>query len=1075
MRFRSLLVRSYRAIDSAKVAFGPGLNVLYGPNDLGKTTLASAMRAALLLPADSTAHQAFLPWHSGEPPRVCLSFERGGTVFRVSKSFGHGSLGSARLESSADGLSYQEEERGRAVDRRLREVLRWGIDAPGGKGAARGLPESFLSHVLLAAQAGVPEILERTLGGDRDVSGREQLHEALQALAQDPVFKRVLTEAQAKVDMAFTPTGRRKTGQSSPFAPLKERINALVEELERLTHQRRQSDEVQQRIRQLGEERASAEAELAGLEERVARQQRALEQLGAQQLVRERWASAQRTLEERRAAVADLERLEVELAEAARGAEQAAERVAVAMSVCLEAEAALAAADQALSALTGEATLERQARERAALDFECSERRGELARVQELLELEQAVAAAQATWQAELDVSRQAERELASLRRQLASLDEELASTRRLQAAGHYREANGAVERARAARSEAEQLESRLSELRERVDRESAARPPLPEVSAALLGELRQLQGRILVTSAQLEVGLSLALKLPEGTRYSVASDGGPELAQVGTDTPQLTRARGRARARLPGAVELEVSAGDPELRVDLERLEARWRQEAVPLLEAAAVGDLDALHERLEAERARAREVATWRRDADALELRAAAKRELGVELELWQRRAEERRRGLGDDLLALSRELEPLGDDWEACLQRRLSTALTLRARLQSELEAHATRGAHITARLGALAGARDAAVAGRDRARWVKGPDGAPAPLGLPELRQHAAALAQAAALALERLEAWERALASESAAAQRARELAGARLAQARAQHDAAQTESFAAKERHVSLMAQLRERKRHGEALDLEAARAELERARAEVEALVPVEAISPDELAQSQQLLLRAVARLDEVLAELRRAEGALGHVGGHVVVERERQTEEALEHARALEIDQEREYAAYRLLTETLRSVEDEQGAHLGRALEAPVSERFEHLTLGRYKAVGIDAGLGLQGVLVAGQQRRYRELSEGTQEQLATILRLCIAEHLDAALVLDDHLAQTHRQRAEWFKSTLRGAAERIQIIVLTARPEDYLGAGEMCEAEALRDSRGGLVRAIDLERVIERASYA
>ena len=98
------------------------------------------------------------------------------------------------------------------MDRRLREILRWGIDAPGGKGGARGLPESFLSHVLLAAQSGVPEILERTLAADRDVSGREQLHEALQALAQDPVFKRVLEAAQAKVDSAFTPTGRRKTG-----------------------------------------------------------------------------------------------------------------------------------------------------------------------------------------------------------------------------------------------------------------------------------------------------------------------------------------------------------------------------------------------------------------------------------------------------------------------------------------------------------------------------------------------------------------------------------------------------------------------------------------------------------------------------------------------------------------------------------------------------------------------------------------------------------------------------------------------------------------------------------------------
>jgi uncharacterized protein YhaN len=350
-----------------------------------------------------------------------------------------------------------------------------------------------------------------------------------------------------------------------------------------------------------------------------------------------------------------------------------------------------------------------------------------------------------------------------------------------------------------------------------------------------------------------------------------------------------------------------------------------------------------------------------------------------------------------------------------------------------------------------------------------------EGTAAPLGVPALDARATAVREAAATAERKLEAWERALAGENGAARRARELAGGELARVRADLDAAQTASFSAKERHVTLAAQSGERKRHVEGLDLGAAQAEVERARAEVAGLEAVEPVTPEQVAESRARRERAAARLGEVLAELRRAEGALGHVGGHVVVERERQTEEALEHARGLEVDQEREYEAYRLLTETLRSVENEQGAHLGRALEAPVSERFERLTQGRYKTVGLDAALGLQGVFVAGQHRGYRELSEGTQEQLATILRLCIAEYLDAALVLDDHLAQTHRQRAEWFRSTLREASERIQIVVLTARPEDYLEPGELCAAEPVCDSRGGSVRAIDLERVIQRARYA
>jgi uncharacterized protein YhaN len=280
-------------------------------------------------------------------------------------------------------------------------------------------------------------------------------------------------------------------------------------------------------------------------------------------------------------------------------------------------------------------------------------------------------------------------------------------------------------------------------------------------------------------------------------------------------------------------------------------------------------------------------------------------------------------------------------------------------------------------------------------------------------------------------------------------------------------------SLTARERLLTLEAQLAERRQSIDPAAEGAAREELEQARAALARLGEAEELAPERLAESQRELDACRAERERVLAELRRAEGALGHIGGDVVVMRERETQEALERARALELDQEREYDAYRLLVEQLREAENEQGAHLGRALEAPVSERFARLTEGRYRQVGLDGGLGLQGIAVAGRQRSYAELSEGTQEQLATILRLCVAEHLDTALVLDDHLAQTHRERAEWFRRTLRDAAARIQIVVLTARPEDYLAAEELCNGSPCKDA-ADRVRVIDLERVIRRAQY-
>ena len=57
MKIRRLVVTDFAAIREVDIEFGPGLNVLYGPNDLGKSTLADAIRLALLLPHTSSAHR----------------------------------------------------------------------------------------------------------------------------------------------------------------------------------------------------------------------------------------------------------------------------------------------------------------------------------------------------------------------------------------------------------------------------------------------------------------------------------------------------------------------------------------------------------------------------------------------------------------------------------------------------------------------------------------------------------------------------------------------------------------------------------------------------------------------------------------------------------------------------------------------------------------------------------------------------------------------------------------------------------------------------------------------------------
>jgi recombinational DNA repair ATPase RecF len=75
LRFRGLGAESFGAIERVEIEFGPGLNVLYGPNDLGKSTVAAAIRLGLLLPHGSSHAEDYVAWHGTGDPFVELTFE----------------------------------------------------------------------------------------------------------------------------------------------------------------------------------------------------------------------------------------------------------------------------------------------------------------------------------------------------------------------------------------------------------------------------------------------------------------------------------------------------------------------------------------------------------------------------------------------------------------------------------------------------------------------------------------------------------------------------------------------------------------------------------------------------------------------------------------------------------------------------------------------------------------------------------------------------------------------------------------------------------------------------------------
>jgi hypothetical protein len=337
MRLVKLSVQRFQCIESAELELGPHLNILYGPNDLGKSSLAWAIRAVLLLQHGSAHAERFSSWYASGEPRVVLTFcDDSGRYWRVTKTFG-GSTGRSELESSKDGQVFTMEEKARSVDEKLRVLLRWGLATPGGKGRT-AVPESFLTHVLLADQAqdSVRKILfEPKLDKDPDESGRERLVAALGALAQDQLFKTILDEAAEHTQRAFNTKGGRRRSAQSPWLETIERINALRAKKDQFEAQVKDTALVEARIKDLHERHDSVAGELTEADEshRVAvRQLESQKQRdvfhGEVQSLQQRIRDAESMAKEIEVASGGATKLESDAAAAREGAKQAAGRAA---------------------------------------------------------------------------------------------------------------------------------------------------------------------------------------------------------------------------------------------------------------------------------------------------------------------------------------------------------------------------------------------------------------------------------------------------------------------------------------------------------------------------------------------------------------------------------------------------------------------------------------------------------------------------------------------------------------------------------------------------------------------------
>jgi DNA repair exonuclease SbcCD ATPase subunit len=74
-----------------------GVIVLHGPNRTGKSSIVQALRSCLMdYPSTTAALKSYYPRGTGEKPVVTVTFQAGGTSYRITKQFG---TNKSKLES----------------------------------------------------------------------------------------------------------------------------------------------------------------------------------------------------------------------------------------------------------------------------------------------------------------------------------------------------------------------------------------------------------------------------------------------------------------------------------------------------------------------------------------------------------------------------------------------------------------------------------------------------------------------------------------------------------------------------------------------------------------------------------------------------------------------------------------------------------------------------------------------------------------------------------------------------------------------------------------------------------------
>jgi AAA domain len=1074
MRILSLTVEHFRCVRKAVMQFGPGLNVLYGPNDLGKSSLVEAIRAALLLQVSSREHKVFVDWAGSGDPQIEIAFEsEPQRIWRVKKTFGNSP--GAFLEESRNGVDFHVEARGRDVDGRLSEILRWGLAPPGGKGRPKGMPITFLSTALLAQQDRVAAILEQALSDDSDESGKKRLVEALQAVAEDPLFKAVLSRVQTRVDEAFSTGGRKRTGKNSPWIQVRERILRAEDNERQCNEQSQKTIAVEMELRDLNNQQLerrglleNAERSLEEVEDNHKRRQLRHEILAGLENCNARLSEIADTLQGLR----DAEQVHQELEQ--RITELRHEELSAQASLTAVAQTAQDAKEE-VTRLKSDASAKDRLIKRTELEGRHAELRVEQGETEGTLTRIRSV-------ETTTNRVRTVESESRGLTEAIAEIAQRHDESTTAILDADAREGTlcsiANLFRRRAAQQGIDEAEKGLAQIaswRAEVDQKRATIAALEDglaqiilPTSAELEDFKQLDHQLQLARARLSVGLHVQLQPKKGLKISVRRDDeAPEHHDL--DTVLETSANSKIRLDIEDVAQINLSGGAKEARDEAGRLADHWLAQVEPLLKRLGAATLDDLVRMASDATQRSQEIRDVLRAVAQLEQRVADQRD-------WSGVLADRQQELvaaGEGLImaspeALDAAAVKLGISDLADAASQLDVLRTERARLNEterklEGELSAANATSVEKEKSLAMLHEELLQAESAVGNWQE---------ILPAVLDRQASLK----FELNAINAALESLAAETdktlAEAQTVLVIAEESRLTAEAEHTKTGEELRAAERLHASSEGELKMRREAAGKLDQDAAQSAIDQVQAELlQVPEPLYDTTDDMLADAREDVQTARNQLREIEDEIQAKRGALQHVGGAVAKERAEAAQEALKFAREREQVLENDYEAWELLRATLREAEQEEGVHLGRVLGDPIAQRFNDLTSRRYGALALGPNLETHAIAAAGDARSISSLSVGTRDQLATIFRLSLAEQLKSVVLLDDQLTQSDVDRMLWLRDLIRQVAAEIQIVVFTCRPSDYLLPAELKSGKK-SEPVTSLVRSINLEQVIERS---